>query len=41
VDVTTIQCGKDTRDKVREYRDEQGYDNYNEALKALLQHVEE
>ena len=38
MDVTTIQCGKDTRDMVAEYRDANGYDNYDEALRGLLQH---
>jgi len=37
MDVTTIQCGKSTRDLLRDYRDEYGYDNYDEALRNLLQ----
>jgi len=41
VDVTTIQCGKDTRKLLANYRDEHDFDNYDEALKGLLQYVEE
>ena len=40
MDVTTIQCGKQTRNKLREYRDEHEFDNYDEALKSLLQYPE-
>lgn len=41
MDVTTVQCAKATRDSLAAYRDENGFDNYNEALKSLLQHAEE
>jgi len=41
MDVTTIQCGKETRDKLREYKQTRGFDNYDEAIKSLLQHTEE
>lgn len=37
MDVTTIQCGKDTRDSLADYRDKHGYENYDEALRNLLQ----
>jgi len=37
MDVTTIQCGKSTRDLLKEHRDKHGYDNYDEALRNLLQ----
>lgn len=36
MDVTTIQCGKRTRDRLKEYRDENGLSNYDEALNDLL-----
>lgn len=37
MDVTTVPCGRSTRDALAEYRDSQGYPNYNEALRALLE----
>ena len=37
MDVTTIQCGKDTRDLLADYRDEHNYENYDEALRNLIQ----
>jgi len=37
MDVTTIQCGKDTRDLLADYRDKHGYENYDEALRNLIQ----
>lgn len=40
-DTATIQCGKDTREMLAEYRDEHDFDNYDEALKGLLQYVKE
>jgi len=36
MDVTSIQCGKHTRDELKEYRDANGLDNYDEALQSLL-----
>jgi hypothetical protein len=36
MDVTTVQCGKDTRDKLRAYRDEHDLQNYDEAIRELL-----
>lgn len=36
MDVTTVQCGKDTRDDLREYRDENDLQNYDEAIRDLL-----
>lgn len=41
MDVTTIQCGTDTRKKLAEYRDDRGFDNYDQALKSLLQRVDQ
>jgi hypothetical protein len=41
MDVTTIQCGTDTRKKLAEYRDRNEFKNYDQALKSLLQRVEE
>jgi len=40
MDVTTVQCGKATRDKLREYRDENGLSNYDEAIRHLLENDE-
>lgn len=36
MDVTTVQCGKDTRDDLRAYRDENDLQNYDEAIRDLL-----
>jgi len=41
MDATTIMIGKETRNEFREYKEEQGFDNYDEALKSLLQHTKE
>jgi hypothetical protein len=41
MDATTIQCGTDTREMLAEYRDNNGFNNYDEALRSLLQHTEE
>ena len=40
MDITTIPCGTSTRDKVAEYRDENGFKNYDEALKSLMENTE-
>jgi len=37
MDATSIQCGKETRDMLAEYRDAHEYANYDEALRNLLQ----
>jgi len=37
MDVTTIQCGKATREFLADYRDANGHDNYDDALQELLQ----
>ena len=39
MDVTTIQCGKDTRKELKQYKEDHGYQNYDEALRNLLQRV--
>jgi len=36
MDITTISCGSDTRDKIAEYRDENDLANYDEALRELV-----
>jgi hypothetical protein len=36
MDVTTVQCGTDTRDRLREYRDDNDLQNYDEAIRDLL-----
>ena len=40
MDVTTIQCGKETRKMLKRYKQENEYQNYDEALRNLLQRVE-
>ena len=40
MDITTISCGRSTRDRVQDYRDERGLKNYDAALKALLREVD-
>ena len=37
MDVTTVQCGKDTRNELREYRDKHDLQNYDEAIRDLLE----
>jgi len=37
MDVTTVQCSKETRDRLSEYKDEHGFENYNQTLQHLLQ----
>jgi hypothetical protein len=41
MDVTTIQCGKDTRMKLKEYKEANDFANYDEALRSLMQRVQE
>jgi len=41
MDVTSVSCGKDTRNRLKEYRDEAGHRNYDEALNELLDLAEE
>ena len=41
MDVTTIQCGKDTRKMLKEYKEANDYQNYDEALRNLIQRVQE
>ena len=41
MDVTTIQCGKDTREMLKEYKETNNYQNYDEALRNLIQRVQE
>ena len=40
MDVTSITCGKETRNELREYRDEHDCDNYDEAIQQLLNNAE-
>lgn len=40
MDITTISCGRATRDRIQEYRDERGLSNYDAALQDLLQEVD-
>ena len=37
--VTTVACSPDTRDRVKSYRDEHGYENMDRALQAMLEEV--
>jgi len=41
MDVTTIQCGTETREMLAEYRDDREFDNYDQALRSLLQRAEQ
>ena len=41
MDVTTIQCGKETREMLKEYKEANDYQNYDEALRNLIQRVQE
>lgn len=41
MDVTTVPCGRSTRDALAEYRDKQNHPNYNEALRDLLKSADE
>lgn len=36
MDITTVSVGSAVRDSLKEYRDEQGHPNMNEAIKDLL-----
>jgi len=40
MDATSIQCGRDTRDRLKAYKNENGFQNYDAALNALLEKVE-
>jgi len=40
MDATTIQCGKDTRNRLRKYKAKNDFDNYDSALNELLDQVE-
>lgn len=39
MDITTVSCGTSTRQALAEYVEEHGYDNYDEALQAMLTEV--
>jgi Arc/MetJ-type ribon-helix-helix transcriptional regulator len=36
MDMTSVTLGRQTRDDLRDYRDEHDFPNYNAALRALL-----
>lgn len=36
MDITTVPCGRETRDVLAEYRDENDLPNYDAALRELL-----
>jgi len=40
MDVTTIQCGKETRNNLKSYKEDNGLDNYDEAIRSLLAAVD-
>lgn len=41
VEITSIgPIETEVRDRIAEFRDREGYDNYNEALKSLLRRAE-
>lgn len=37
MDVTSVTLGKEVRNDLRDYRDRQGYPNYNDAIRGLLE----
>lgn len=37
MDVTTVSCGGETRDRLAAYRDEHDHTNYDAALQELLE----
>lgn len=37
MDVITVPCGGETRDRLASYRDENGHPNYDDALQELLE----
>jgi len=39
MDITTIPVGSDTRNAIREYKQENDFQNYDEAMQALLDEV--
>jgi hypothetical protein len=39
MDITTVPCGSDTRDRLAEYRDQNDHRSYDRALSELLQEV--
>lgn len=41
MDITTVSCGERTRDSLAEYRDNRGFQNYDAALRDLLEKVEQ
>jgi hypothetical protein len=40
MDVTTIQCGKATRDRLRKYKAKNDFENYDDAINDLLDRTE-
>lgn len=40
MDVTSVNLGSETRDALAEYRDQQEYSSYNEAIRGLLETAE-
>jgi len=36
MDITTVSCGSETRQRLADYRDEHDYPNYDVALRELL-----
>lgn len=40
MDVTTISVGRGVRDDLKDYRDERGHPNMNEAIHDLLKQAE-
>lgn len=39
MDYSTIGVGRETRERLAEYRDNEGFANYNKAINALLDEV--
>ena len=40
MDITTVSTSTATRDRLAEFRDTRGFDNYDTALQALLEEVD-
>lgn len=37
MDITTVSCGSETRERLADYRDQNGHPNYEAALQELLE----
>lgn len=37
MDITTVQCGRDTRDRLKAYKNDNDLQNYDETIRELLE----